>query len=85
MARPGPAGPGPGGRAIVSPSHEEASAFLASLVPSRWLQIFSAEAPQHLDAQVIGRLDTELGPLWPPAQADVLTDLFLTGARFLTP
>ena len=46
------------------------------------MQIFSAEALHRFEAREMGRLDAELGPLWPAAQVDVLTDLFLSGARF---
>ena len=71
-------------QATVSLTDEEACSFLSTLVPSRWLQLFSLDALPRLEPQVIGRLDAELGPLWPATQAEVLTDLFLTGARFLT-
>jgi hypothetical protein len=87
-ARSQPAGgepePGSGGQGSVSLSDEESYSFLSSLVPSRWLQLFGTEPPR-LAPQVIDRLDAELGPLWSAAQAQALTDLFLTGARFLTP
>jgi hypothetical protein len=79
------AGRTPDDRRISGLSREEVRPFLSALVPSRWLQIFSAEALQRFETQEIARLDAELGPLWSAAQADTLTDLFLSGARFIMP